>query len=424
MDKKFIRNVLTLVGGTAGAQLILLTATPILTRIYTPEDFGVFSIFVSLSIIIGVISALRYDVVIPLPNREFLAFNVLVLGAGISLLVALFVFSVSSLIEYKWEKEIAGFIDYTSLMLLSLFVFFYGINQVFNYWKIRNNKYKEISLIRISQSTVIVLVQLGVGLFWGVSSGLIFGYVIGFIVSALMYVVFTYKTINLYIGKIKALSIKRVFKRYSSFSVMSSGSSLVNNLGLHMPILMFGYMFNAEVVGFLMLANRVLGAPVNMLGQAVGSVYLSDAPKVLRENPRELKKIYWLISKKIITIAFIPCIIVLFLAPDIFTFVFGKEWSGSGVYAQVLIPVFFVQLVVSPLSMTLVAMEKQSLQFSWDVIRLLLVFCVILLAYLLEFEINQIIILYAICMFIMYLVLYYVISNELERACREWELKL
>jgi len=44
LKSEFAKNVLTLMTGTTIAQAIPIAISPILTRIYTPEDFGVFAL--------------------------------------------------------------------------------------------------------------------------------------------------------------------------------------------------------------------------------------------------------------------------------------------------------------------------------------------------------------------------------------------
>lgn len=89
----FVRNVAVLAGGTAAGQAIVVLASPVLTRLYTPEDFGVLAVYASLLCVLSTVATLRYELAIPLPKRDedaaALVVLCLVIVLGMSLLVAM-----------------------------------------------------------------------------------------------------------------------------------------------------------------------------------------------------------------------------------------------------------------------------------------------------------------------------------------------
>ena len=86
---EFSSNVLTLMTGTTIAQAIPIAISPILTRIYTPEDFGMFALYMSMATIISVIATGRYELAIILPEKDEDAINIMMLSIGITFLVSL-----------------------------------------------------------------------------------------------------------------------------------------------------------------------------------------------------------------------------------------------------------------------------------------------------------------------------------------------
>ncbi|MGB3913977.1 MAG: oligosaccharide flippase family protein, partial [Dethiobacteria bacterium] len=73
---KFGANVFKLITGNVAAQLITIGAMPIITRMYTPDDFGIYQLFVSITSVLIVVAALQYDMAIMLPPAEEDAVNV------------------------------------------------------------------------------------------------------------------------------------------------------------------------------------------------------------------------------------------------------------------------------------------------------------------------------------------------------------
>ena len=67
---EFARNILTLMTGTAIAQAIPIAISPILTRLYSPEDFGVFALYMGVVSIGGILATGRYEMSVMLPKKD------------------------------------------------------------------------------------------------------------------------------------------------------------------------------------------------------------------------------------------------------------------------------------------------------------------------------------------------------------------
>jgi O-antigen/teichoic acid export membrane protein len=61
LNNSFFRNVTTLALGTVISQIIVLASSPLLSRLFTVADFGVLSIFTSISVFFAVLSTGRYE---------------------------------------------------------------------------------------------------------------------------------------------------------------------------------------------------------------------------------------------------------------------------------------------------------------------------------------------------------------------------
>ena len=82
---EFSRNVLTLMTGTTIAQAIPIAISPILTRIYTPEEFGVFALYLSIIMLFSSLVAGKYELSILIPKHDKNAKNLVLLSISISL---------------------------------------------------------------------------------------------------------------------------------------------------------------------------------------------------------------------------------------------------------------------------------------------------------------------------------------------------
>ena len=175
---EFNRNILTLLTGTTIAQAIPIAISPILTRIYTPEDFGIFAIFLAITLIIGSIANGRYELAIMIPKKDEDAINIFALGfiitTSISFTLLILVLIFKTYFTYLLKNEEIG----VWLYFVPISVFFFGIFNILNYFNNRKKNYKDISNANILKSIVAAIIQLSIGLIQQGATGLISGQII------------------------------------------------------------------------------------------------------------------------------------------------------------------------------------------------------------------------------------------------------
>ncbi|MDY0164873.1 lipopolysaccharide biosynthesis protein, partial [Desulfobotulus sp.] len=164
---------------TAAGQLLLIAATPLLTRLYAPDDFGVFGVFWAMISVVAVISSLRYEIAIPLPPRDLNARHLLVLALIINAIVAILAFFTVLLLHDPIVRWTGAPGLATCLWLLPPGLLFVGSYKAFNYWAIRNRDYTRIGKTRILQSCTNVSVQLGAGFMGAGAVGMVSGQLLG-----------------------------------------------------------------------------------------------------------------------------------------------------------------------------------------------------------------------------------------------------
>ncbi|MFW6275733.1 MAG: lipopolysaccharide biosynthesis protein [bacterium] len=366
---RFAKNVSILVGGTGFAQLLVIGASPIVTRLYTPEDFGTLAIFISLLAILGTAASFKYQFAIPLPEKDEDAIQVLAISLFFNILysiicgVALFL-AIPLIEKYDNYAVVIPFLWILPISIIAL-----GIYQSFKYWAIREKKFKHIAQTKISQNIALIAAQIGIGSVTTGPIGLLIGDAIGRSGGSTTLAIQAWKKVRSLRKEITIERMKKQATRYKRFPLYSSGSGLVNSLGLQMTPLLIAGILGPVVAGLYALTQRVSGAPMRLIGESFGLVYYKEAADSLKLSKRELRSLFLRHTKTLFIIGLVPVTILLILGPKGFAFIFGDNWAESGLYAQILAPMLLLQFVVVPLSQTLNIIERQDLQLIWDIAR-------------------------------------------------------
>lgn len=364
------RGVLMIVSGTAVGQIAALLAAPALTRLYSPSSFGIFTVVSSLIMTIGTVAALRFELAIPIPEREDRAQSLAALGFISCLATAV----AGSFVVLVWGLDMANLFGEPDLMpwlwLVPAIAALVGCFTVLNQLAIRHRRYGAIARRNVTQSVGMVLVQIGAGLASFRSGGLIVGLGFGQVVGTVgMMPSSGLLSPDARRGRTPG-ELRAALVRFRRFPLMLAPAGLINALGLQLPVLFIAYYFGSQVAGWLGLTQRVLGLPVTLLGLAVAQVYLGELSRAVRGESVHTRELFAVASRRL-AVAALGCLAVLLMAgPWLFSTVFGSEWLPSGQYAQALAVSLALQLVAVPLSQTLIVFERQTLQLLWDVGRL------------------------------------------------------
>lgn len=406
---EFSKNVITLMTGTTIAQAMPIAISPILTRIYTPEDFGIFAIYMAVVSIISIIATGRYEMAIMLPKEEedvtsIVKLTLLILSTItviLFLIVIIFNQTITNLIE---NKEISNW-----LYFLPISIFLVGLYQVYNYLLIREKNFKRLATNKIIVSTTNATTQLGYGFIVSNGFGLLFGNIIGYIIS--IYFIIKSKVVNKYFG-CKNNSVKKVAKEYQNFPKYDVPSVLVNVVANQLPILALGKYFGLGIVGFYSLMYKVLMMPINLLSSTVLDVFKQQATDDYNKYGN-CKEIYVKTFRSLVLLGIVPFTILGIWAPEIFAFVFGEKWSVAGGFAQIMVPMLFLKFIINPLSYMFYIAAKQKTDLFGQI---LLLFITILSIYIgLQFNSEKTVLItfslgYSI-VYIIYLIYSYLLSK-------------
>lgn len=353
---EFASNVLTLMTGTAIAQAIPIAISPILTRIYSPNDFGVFGLYLAIVSIIAVAAAGRYELAIMLPKKDEDALNILVLSVIVSFFVCLLLFILILLFQNSFILLFLKKFSHIKiseirfwLFLIPFSVFFISLYQIFNYWSTRQKTFKLNAIAKVGQSSIYSTGSLGLSFVTQGPIGLILGNVLGFITAFFILSWRWIKNFKTIIPLISKKLIKENAVKYKAFPIVNAGPALLSTMQDQGIIFIIAYFFTSHVVGFYSFVIRIVNLPVGLIGASMFQVFYQKASTLYNNNQSirpTVVKLYirsFLIGLPIFGVLF-------FFAPQIFSIVFSEKWRYSGEIAQIIAPWIFLNFISSPIS--------------------------------------------------------------------------
>ena len=366
---EFSRNVLTLITGTTIAQAIPIAISPILTRIYTPEDFGIFGLYISITVMIGVFVTGKYELAIMLPQEEEEAANILVL----SILITIFMSLLTFLFIYIWHADIMNLFsnkelsDY--LYFMPLTILFIGSYQAFNYWSNRQKNYKLMSQSIIVKAISNATGNISFGFLNYSFAGLIFTNIITSLI-ALCYIVLK-NIASIHKHNITYEKILSLIVKYKQFPTHTAPQNFIYQLTLQLPILIITIMFSLPILGFFILANRILLTPLSILGNSLGQVFYQKGTSLYTDNKNEL---YYSIRSMFIKLLMLSSIVgmtIIYFLPDLFSILFGNRWIQGGAIAQHLLIYLIYRFALEPFTRIYLISKNNHFYFKWEMSKFL-----------------------------------------------------
>lgn len=345
--RRGVRDVAKLMTGTAVGQAIGFLAAPLLSRLYTPDDFGVVGVFLSVATVIGVVAALRLELAVVVPKADEDAQRVMVAA----LLVIAGVVSATALAVLVAGEAAARALGAPALApllgILPFYVGSLGTFQVFNYWSTRVGKFGRLASAQVARGAVGAAGQVGLGVAHLGAAGMLTGQVAGQAVGTLTLLGRSARAGRLDLrAPVSFAGVGKVLKEYADFIVYGAPQSLLNAIGQGLPAVLLTGAFGPGVAGQYLLATRLVTAPTNLVGQSLRQVlypYLSrriDSPNVPRITVR--------VSLSLAALAALPATLLVAFGPPLFAWGLGEEWRTAGEFARFLSLQLFAGLVNIP----------------------------------------------------------------------------
>jgi O-antigen/teichoic acid export membrane protein len=361
------RNILRLASGSATAQMIPLIAYPILTRIYTPEDFGTFATVVLLSSLLGIIASGSYEHAILVTKSKLEAANLVVLTLIRSTLVLL----MSILVLAVTKDEIAVLLNDPGLQAGLYFVPFVAMGGIVfachSEWLVKYKEYSLLSRNRILQGIFLISSKMLFGITSFFSQPLIFGELIGRFLTSFLSAGTILKIDYKVFRGVSLSEISNSRSRFSRFPKIMSLEQFFNIFSGSVHILFIGAAFGAKELGYVTLLFSSLYLPITVISTSIKDVFRQKANIAYRETGT-CRPLYLSIFKVISLFGVFAFALGFFLAPSAFPFIFGDEWSRVGSYAQIMIPMYYFNFVSMSLGGVLIFSEKIKASLYWQIL--------------------------------------------------------
>lgn len=356
-----VRDLLTVMSGTAGAQSIGLLILPILARAFAPQAFGVFQLYLSLLIFLTVAVALRIELtLLSKPDHEarqtLASLFALVLITSLVISAALSVYSLFG----------AG-IGFPPIFL-GLGLVGNGFTQIASYKLIRDQSFSRLATVKVSQVLVYAVVALSIAAIKPTLWGLISADVVGRLASGGIALNFVGQHGEHGPLGLRFRALGYFVRRHWEMAIISLPGALANSGGAMLTPLMVFHVFGAAAAGQYGLVDRAMGVPVAMVVNAGSQVFAGRITAQLREGNRAgVRRILVRIILAGAIVSGVGAAIVYALLPMAFRFVFGPGWEQATIIAQILIFSYAAALVTGVVNQTLVSMGAFRLQSGWDI---------------------------------------------------------
>ncbi len=356
-ESEFARSVGILMSGTVFAQALAVVTMPVLTRLYTPADFNLLAVLAGVIAIVGVVSCLRYDVAIAVPDDDAEAAALLLLSIGLSIAAGL-LSAVPLLLAPAAVTQLLGQPTLRPwLWMLPTGITLYGSCIALQMWFVRAKRFTDVASSRIAQAVGVAAGQIGCGLAALSPFGLLLGPVanpaIGAAILGRRFISASQATLS----GLTFRSIMKAARAHHQYPRFSALEALCNVASQQLPIVIIAATATGAEGGYVSLAMYAMQAPMALIGTAISQVYMSRAPAEFRAGT--LGAFTGGVIVQLIRIGVGPLIFLGIVSPFLFGYIFGPSWGRAGELVAWMTPWFVMQLVVVPVSLALAASGNQ-----------------------------------------------------------------
>lgn len=370
------KKLIIALSGTALAQIIHLLITPILTRIYSPDEFGQLALLISFSGLATAIATLKLDIAIVIAdNNEQRTLDAFIWKFSFIFSIILFLFS--------GVIFASGYTQYAILSaFLAVLTFLRSPYQSKRSILNAKGKYKEISIGKIIENVSNGSLALLFGLFKLEQIGLLIAKSLSFLIPLVYYK----KKVDPIVKDTELLDSKETISKYKNFPKLSVISTLVNQLDINFFTFGFLYLYSQSTIGFLSMTSRVLSLPINFIGLAFLDVFREKAAHDIRVHG-ECRTTFVKFLLTLLALSLVLFLVINSFGVFLFKFILGTQWEQAGVFAEIAIFYYCLRLVSSPLGFMYSLRDKQKLEMFF---KFFILFCSVLtILFAQHFQLNE-----------------------------------
>lgn len=361
----YLRRSMILITGTAVSQVIALLFQLALRRLFLPEAFGAFALYLSTFSILASLTSLNYDTAIVIPKTKKEAVHLFYLSFLLNILFSAVLFLIFLLFSNEFSALIGLNQQYSHwFLILPLSLLFFGLYKAINYSLIREKRFRYASLNKIIRRSFEGSGQTLSGVL-GFNSGLIWGHLLGNLshsISGLLQL----KKIFFFAQAPDFSTLKGVMRRFSNFPKYQALPHMLNTISFVLPVIIVNILYSQEITGLFDLTRQALALPLALVSTSLSQVVLQDISERRNQN-KPLRHQISAILRTLLIVSIPGILIVLLWGESLFAFIFGDEWIVSGEMAQILIFSYAIRFVITPVSPVLIALEQLKILALWRI---------------------------------------------------------
>ena len=371
---KFLRNFLSVASANVFSQAMLLAATPLLTRLYLPEHFGVAALFLSAVQIVGSFCTWRFDRTVPNARSEIEAQVLCAFGMLACMSISCIIFF---MISYN-PADVIGLVGLdvlgSAIYLLPCALLATGIVELCGAWYARDTHLKPVSRGVVVYSVVylscgLLLGVLGIGVYGLVGSAVV---ALGCQVATLLY----FGGFSLQSIKKISIDLRQIFLRHVNVASTAALVTLVNTISFALPVLLFSHIFLLSEVGLYVLMTRLVATPLGVITKSLSISFWSRSAELARENRFDIVWSLYLRVTLSLSILAVGIACFCLLVNRYIAFFLGDNWSDAGPVLVASIP-YLVGLAIASPTNHLFVLKKQIYQLYADGLRIFLIIVIL-----------------------------------------------
>ena len=404
----FSKDLGILLSGTIIAQAIPVLVSPLLTRLYTPENFAGLALLMAWFNPLSYLASGRFEIAVLLPKEESEAKQLVRVSSLWSIGVSIIIM-VTGILYFALQPKPLAYIQNKSVFFaLPFLILFVGHFQPVNYWLQRKKQFKAIAINKIIQTTVVMVMTILLAYLYP-SLGLTMGYCLGWL--ALAGVSFYYLVKDKIIPfQINWKEIVEMTKKYKEFPIFNGLPSILNSLTLSIPVFLIAYYYEKNNTGYFNLTRQILFVPTSIIATSFTQVFFERIVSHKNEGKSVLED-YKKMVNILALIALVFTIPLLFGGPFLFAMIFGETWAVSGYFAQIIVLSTALQFIVLPLGAVLQTFNKVKLNGIWQILYFVSV-CTLFFA--VKLNIDDFLRLYTLIELLAFLILFYFVHSTLK----------
>lgn len=342
--KDLVKNSTIMLSGNTLAQIISLAIYPVLSRLYSTDDFGLLNLFLSIAGVMVLFATADYQDAILLPKEDKKASACFQTGFACTIVITLLCFF-SLLFSHNIATAFNAPLLADIYYLLPFYVFFSALWMLISHWFYRKKEFVRISGYTLTQSVFNASAKSAFGILGNTAYGMIISMTIAPFIAFAGCLSKNIRKVLSPLFNVNKTDCISMAKEYSNFPKYSLPRSIVNNFSGSLPVFLLTPFFSLSEIGIYGMALTLAFKPINLFNSSVhGVLYQRFSEKVSSNEPLMPILSYF---TKMATFIVVPVFAVLyFFLPWLAAVILGEEWRESGEYIRIMLPWLAILVVL------------------------------------------------------------------------------